>query len=374
MKHILIDYENIHPTAEQLNNLDKACCIWLFLGANQQKNISVDLAEALCHFEKVEFIRIERIGKNALDFYLAYYLGKITEIDDEAIICILSKDNGYDVLVEHLQNQTKPHQIIRLGKIDTTFHEHHQISSQGSHLIEESALIERDTAQKGNEFSSISSQCFRKVSQYLITPNVFKPCQLNNLTSGISNRLLADELSVYSESDRKLIIQKVIERLCRNQLIVVNGKLVTYQTSAKDIRNLFINQLIKAKPNSITSAKNVLRSKAKQLGFEEDEAVIEKLLQYCQSQQLFKQKNNKLVYPPFPVPTPTMDKKEAEIMEKINDRLFKPNVKNKPSSLKAMKNMLKASFKLPDSDIERLVSLLSESGKISISATDRISY
>ncbi len=373
MKHILIDYENIHPTAEQLNDLDKSCCIWLFLGANQQKNLSVDLTEALLHFDKVKLIRIEKMGKNALDFYLAYYLGQITAIDDKATICILSKDSGYDVLVEHLQNQTKPKQIIRLKEVNTT---NRQRTPKDSFLIEGNILEENDIAQKDNDFSTISSLCFKKTCQCLITPNVFKPCHLKNLTTGMS-KLLSEELSGYSETDRNIILQKVIDRLCRNQLVVVNKKLVTYQTSAKEIRNVLANYLVNSKPNSITGAKNVLRSKIKQLGFEEDETVIKKLLQYCQSQQLFKQKNNKLIYPPFPAPKPTkptINKKEAEIMEKINDRLFKPRIKNRPSSLKALKNMIKSCFKLPDSDIDRLVSLLVESGKINISSTKKISY
>ena len=78
MKHILIDFENTRPEPTQLNALSpEDCHIWLFLGALQQKSLSVDLCEALCRFgQQVHFVRISRLGKNALDFYLAYYLGK----------------------------------------------------------------------------------------------------------------------------------------------------------------------------------------------------------------------------------------------------------------------------------------------------------
>ncbi len=329
MKHILIDYENIRPTAEQLDKIDKSCCIWLLL-----------------------------------DFYLAYYLGKITAIDNEAIIYILSNDSGYDVLVDHLQNQIKPYQIIRVGEIDATS------------IVKKSVSEQNDNCQKNNDFSAITSLCFREISQYLITPNVFQPTHLKNLINGITNRLLPDELSVYDERDRKIIIKRVINRLSRNRLITVTDGIVTYHTSATEIRKLLVNSLINSRPNSVEGAKNILRSKMKQLGFEEDKTIIEKILQYCRSQQLFKQNNQKLIYPPFPVQKSTISKnpKDTEIMEKINKRLFKAGIKNQPNKLKSLKNMLKSSLQLSDTDSDKYISLLLQNGKINISATNKITY
>ena len=122
MKHILIDFENIKPDAAQLSALDDSCHIWLFLGAqqiNQQKLFSADLCEALCRFGKnVHFLRLSKQGNNALDFYLSYYLGRITERDSEALICILSRDGGYDVLVDHLRQNGLCKGIGRLSNLE----------------------------------------------------------------------------------------------------------------------------------------------------------------------------------------------------------------------------------------------------------------
>ena len=75
MKHILIDFENTQPDAAQLCALNPDDShIWLFLGKNQQKSLPIELCEALCRFgQRAHFIRIAKTGKNALDFYLAYY-------------------------------------------------------------------------------------------------------------------------------------------------------------------------------------------------------------------------------------------------------------------------------------------------------------
>jgi hypothetical protein len=42
-------------------------------------------------------------GKNALDFHIAYYVGKYAEIDPKGTFRIISKDKGFDPLIEHLR-------------------------------------------------------------------------------------------------------------------------------------------------------------------------------------------------------------------------------------------------------------------------------
>ncbi|WP_373819299.1 PIN domain-containing protein [Glaesserella sp.] len=118
MKHILIDFENIQPKPSHFHALDENCSIWLFLGKLQQKTLPVEFCEALCRFGKnVHFLRIAKTGKNALDFYLTYYLGKITEQDKEAEICILSRDGDFDVVIEHITDNQYCHSIVRLEQL-----------------------------------------------------------------------------------------------------------------------------------------------------------------------------------------------------------------------------------------------------------------
>ncbi|MDO4434759.1 MAG: PIN domain-containing protein [Alysiella sp.] len=98
MKHLLIDCENIQP--QNLDNIPaEDTHIWLFLGV-LHKHLPIELVQSLLRFGKrAHLIRLEKSGKNALDFYLSHYLGHITAIDKQAIISILSRDGGYDLLL-----------------------------------------------------------------------------------------------------------------------------------------------------------------------------------------------------------------------------------------------------------------------------------
>ncbi len=103
MKYILIDFENIQPTEIQINKLPIDFNILLFLGVNN-KTLPVDLAKSLHRFKSIEFISIQKQGKNGLDFCLSYYIGRIIEKDKNTNIYILSKDKGYDPLINYIQS------------------------------------------------------------------------------------------------------------------------------------------------------------------------------------------------------------------------------------------------------------------------------
>jgi PIN domain len=52
-----------------------------------------------------QYIKISGNGNNALDFHIAYYIGKLAAIDSTAYFHILSKDTGFDPLIKHLKDQ-----------------------------------------------------------------------------------------------------------------------------------------------------------------------------------------------------------------------------------------------------------------------------
>lgn len=120
MKHLLIDFENVQP-----QNLDKLPTenthIWLFIGV-LHKMLPISLVQSLLRFgERVHLVQLQKTGKNALDFYLSYYLGQITATDPNAQIGILSRDGGYDVLVEHILKNHQAKGIVRLANIDEKY-------------------------------------------------------------------------------------------------------------------------------------------------------------------------------------------------------------------------------------------------------------
>ncbi len=104
INYILIDYENVQPSSLKLpkNNLFK---IIVFVGANQTK-IPIKFSVSMQNLgSNAEYIVMEGTGKNALDFHLVFYLGKIYEKDPKGSFHIITKDTNFDLLIKHLKEK-----------------------------------------------------------------------------------------------------------------------------------------------------------------------------------------------------------------------------------------------------------------------------
>ena len=97
-QHVLVDYENVHPTIEELLKLaPKLTDVWLFHGPGQIKR-----AEQLkAAHERVTLVPHSGKGKNALDFHLSFYLGYVAAKHPEATLLVVANDKGYDSMLAH---------------------------------------------------------------------------------------------------------------------------------------------------------------------------------------------------------------------------------------------------------------------------------
>ena len=97
----LIDFENVQPKA--LGRLKPgAARIKVFLGAHQSK-LMLELVQALQPFgNDAEYIQITGSGPDAVDFHIAFYIGRLALSEPGATFNIISKDRGFDPLVRHL--------------------------------------------------------------------------------------------------------------------------------------------------------------------------------------------------------------------------------------------------------------------------------
>ena len=102
--HVLIDLENVQP--DSLAGFDAECFrVLVFVGANQTK-IPFELADAMQALgDRARYIKITGNGSNALDFHIACYIGQLISEDATAYFHIISKDAGFDPLVQHLKEQ-----------------------------------------------------------------------------------------------------------------------------------------------------------------------------------------------------------------------------------------------------------------------------
>jgi hypothetical protein len=101
---VLVDFENVQPDNMRLLN-GGPFKIKIFLGAKQGK-IPLEIARALQVFgPDAEYIQIDGNGSNALDFHIAYHIGRLSKESPDAFFHVISKDTGFDPLINHLRAQ-----------------------------------------------------------------------------------------------------------------------------------------------------------------------------------------------------------------------------------------------------------------------------
>lgn len=100
--YILIDYENVQPGLLPTGS-DIPIKVLTFIGERQTK-IPFELASSLQKLgDQASYIKIDGNGPDALDFHIAYYIGKLAEQDSNSYFHIVSKDKGFDPLIRHLK-------------------------------------------------------------------------------------------------------------------------------------------------------------------------------------------------------------------------------------------------------------------------------
>lgn len=103
--YILVDQENVH-----LQELPPVVCedhfrLIVFVGENQTK-LAFDLVATLQKLgDRAQYVKIAGNGANALDFHIAYMIGRLAVEDAKACFHIISKDTGFDPLIRHLKSQ-----------------------------------------------------------------------------------------------------------------------------------------------------------------------------------------------------------------------------------------------------------------------------
>jgi hypothetical protein len=101
---VLVDFENVQP--KNLGVLEgRSFKIKIFSGANQSK-VPLEMASALQAFgANAEYVAITGNGRNALDFHIAYYIGRLATENPGASFHVISKDKGFDPLIKHMKAQ-----------------------------------------------------------------------------------------------------------------------------------------------------------------------------------------------------------------------------------------------------------------------------
>ena len=99
--HVLLDYENVQPTEDELWTLvPDASQVWVFHGPHQRQ-----VEQRFASFgANVTVVPISKTGKNALDFHLSFYMGYIASRNQASEMVVVANDKGYEPMLEHARS------------------------------------------------------------------------------------------------------------------------------------------------------------------------------------------------------------------------------------------------------------------------------
>ena len=191
-KYVLIDYENIQPPDMQALDHDSFHVI-VFVGANQAK-VTYDAAVALQRMgERASYIKIAGNGNNALDFHIAFYIGELATKEPEACFHVVSKDTGFDPLIQHLRSR--------------------KISVRRVKTIADLSLVKAALRKLGTD--SVSA-----IAAALTQMGASKPRTLRTLASTIN--------AFFQKTLSEAEVQGIIAELTKKGIVVINGSKVAY--------------------------------------------------------------------------------------------------------------------------------------------------
>ena len=178
---ILIDYENL-----QVKNLDDVyhldVDVYVFRGPTQNK-LPAELIESAQKFgSRITWIKTSRQGHNALDFHIAYYVGRMAEIDPKVFFHIVSKD---DALIDFMKERT-----LFIDRVES---------------IEEIPLVKKMKAIECNPVAFIKDRIL----------NVSSPSRLKTLRTAIAKWL---------EKDDEKFVDGIIESLKKEKFLEIDAQ------------------------------------------------------------------------------------------------------------------------------------------------------
>jgi hypothetical protein len=191
-KYVLIDYENIQPADMQALDRDSIHVI-VFVGANQTK-VTYEAAVVLQRMgARASYIKIAGNGNNALDFHIAFYLGELTVKEPDACFHVVSKDTGFDPLIQHLKSRK-----ISVSRVKT---------------LTDLSLVKAASRKAGTDRVSA-------IVANLTQMGASKPRTLRTLASTIN--------AFFQKTLSEAEVQGIIAELTKKGIVVVNESKVAY--------------------------------------------------------------------------------------------------------------------------------------------------
>ena len=243
---------------------------------------------------RAHLIHLQKSGKNALDFYLSYYLGKITSTDPDAQIGILSRDGGYDILVDHILEKQEAKGVVRLANIDEV--QHTKINTKPP-----TKLLEPHP-QPENSLTPPQSLAlyFQATLTALRQPNAFLPSCLHNLQQNLYKYILREQLQGKTDEECETTVAQIIHRLKSQNFISVDAQgIVIYHISDDDLLQKIERYILQIKPKTFTDFQAAVKKRAGALSLSVNEVDIQALARHLREQNHIRLNKGKIEYAPF---------------------------------------------------------------------------
>lgn len=196
--YVLIDFENVSP--ENLDLLDQDWIrVYVFVGKNQTK-LPFAVVKAIQKMgDRAQYVEMSGTGHNALDFHIAYYIGRISANDKDAYFHIISNDQGFDPLIAHQKRECV-------------------FTDRVTEIASIPALVQ------ASMISKTPTERIAFAKERLSRPNASRPRTRKTLMSHVA----AIFLKTLSESDLKSVVDGLLKDGCVRE----NGKRIEYADEA----------------------------------------------------------------------------------------------------------------------------------------------
>lgn len=194
---ILIDYENVQNVDLKLL-LNQDVLIKVFHNESQKFTSAFTRLALEFGREKIELVKISGTGKNAADFHIAFFMGKLMHELGGATFHIISKDTGFKPLVNYLLKEEKVpcFRITNIAEIP---------------FLKPAAAAAVLKPVKDN---------YQLVVEFLLKTKVPKPKS--------KKKLLNQIVDIFKKKIPKSEAEEIINKLIDNKVISCNGEAVSY--------------------------------------------------------------------------------------------------------------------------------------------------
>jgi hypothetical protein len=229
VNHVFVDLENVKSIDATVLG-GKHLRLHLFLGP-QNKKLEVEVVEKLLeNAQAVQLIRIVTVGKNALDFVLAYHLGQAVLTDPKGYFHIVSKDTGFDALVDLLKYRhvkVKRHVDWSALNLQATARPAAVLVSPGASVPQVKAAPKPAASQKVPAVPALTSGAKKLIENLRKLPKPKRPKK--------EKSLIAHAKPLCGKDMSEATVEKVLGELKKAKFIAVDSKGAVSYNIAEEI-------------------------------------------------------------------------------------------------------------------------------------------